>query len=97
MLIRIVRMTFQPDKLDEFMVIFNQSKDRIRTFPGCRHLELLQDIDKPNVRMTYSLWESADELEAYRQSELFRTTWAATKVLFADKPVAFSAEKITEL
>ncbi|GAA4399484.1 putative quinol monooxygenase [Nibrella viscosa] len=97
MLIRFVRMTFQPDKLGEFMAIFDQSKDKIRAFPGCRHLELLRDIDKPNVRITYSFWASPEALEAYRQSELFRTTWAATKMLFADKPVAFSAEKIMEL
>ncbi len=94
MLIRIVRMTFQEDKLDEFMTIFNESKAKIRAFPGCQHLELLRDINRPSVRMTYSLWESEEALEQYRVSELFVTTWAATKVLFADKPVAFSAEKL---
>ena len=95
MLIRIVRMTFRPDELDAFMVIFAHSHEKIRAFPGCRHLDLLRDLDNPNVRMTYSLWESPDALEAYRRSELFRTTWAATKVLFAEKPVAFSAKTIT--
>lgn len=97
MLIRLVRMTFQPDKIDTFTAIFNQSKDKIRAFPGCRHLELLQDLDKPNVRITYSFWDSPEALEAYRQSELFRTTWAATKLLFAEKPVAFSAEQLEVL
>jgi quinol monooxygenase YgiN len=92
MLIRIVRMTFQEDKLLEFHAIFDRSKHHIRAFPGNHHLELLSDPDNPAVRMTYSLWNSADDLEAYRQSELFRTTWAATKVLFAEKPVAFSGE-----
>lgn len=94
MLIRIVRMTFQEDKLADFTAIFNDSKDRIRQFPGCRHLELLSDLDQPAVRLTYSLWDGPDALEAYRRSELFRTTWAATKVLFADKPVAFSAGRL---
>ncbi len=92
MLIRIVRMTFRPDELDTFMAIFSRSHAKIRAFPGCQHLDLLRDLDNPNVRMTYSLWESPDALEAYRQSELFRTTWAATKALFAEKPTAFSAE-----
>ncbi len=92
MLIRIVRMTFRPDELDAFAAIFARSNERIRAFPGCQHLDLLRDLDNPDIRMTYSLWESADALEAYRRSELFRTTWAATKVLFAEKPVAFSAE-----
>ncbi|AUD06898.1 putative quinol monooxygenase [Spirosoma pollinicola] len=97
MLVRIVRMTFQEDKLSDFHAIFDRSKVHIRAFPGNHHLELLRDPNQANIRMTYSLWESADALEAYRQSELFRTTWAATKVLFAERPVAFSAEKLEEV
>ena len=93
MLIRIVRMTFQPDKLAKFETIFSASRDKIRAFPGCLHLELWHDPDNPTVRITHSHWESADALEAYRNSALFRTTWAATKPLFAGKPVAFSATK----
>ncbi|WP_460976211.1 putative quinol monooxygenase [Spirosoma knui] len=94
MLVRIVRMTFQEDKLSDFHSIFDRSKHHIRAFPGNHHLELLRDPDHPNVRMTHSLWESAEALEAYRQSELFRTTWAATKVLFAEKAIAFSGNTL---
>jgi heme-degrading monooxygenase HmoA len=97
MLVRIVRMTFREDTLPDFHTIFDRSKHHIRAFPGNRHLELLRDPDQPNVRITYSLWESADDLEAYRQSELFLTTWAATKRLFATKAVAFSGEKLEEV
>lgn len=97
MLVRLVRMTFQEDKLTDFHALFDQSKHHIRAFPGNRHLELLSDPDNPAVRITYSLWNSASDLEAYRQSELFRTTWAATKVLFAEKPVAFSGERLEEV
>lgn len=94
MLIRFVRMTFREDCLPDFLSIFEASKAHIRVFPGCLHLELLRDLDHPNVRMTYSRWESTEALEAYRQSDLFRTTWAATKLLFADKPLAFSTETV---
>jgi len=94
MLVRIVRMTFQEDKLEAFQTIFNNSKYLIRSFPGNQYLQLLSDPDQPNVRMTYSLWDSADALDAYRQSDLFRSTWAATKVLFAEKPIAFSGENL---
>ncbi len=94
MLVRIVRMTFEEDRIDDFHAIFDRSKAYIRAFPGNRYLELLRDPDHPAVRMTYSLWESADALETYRQSELFRTTWAATKVLFAERAIAFSGEKM---
>ncbi|MBO0937719.1 antibiotic biosynthesis monooxygenase [Fibrella sp. HMF5335] len=92
MLTRLVRMSFQEDRLADFAAIFDSSKAKIRAFPGCLHLELRRDLDHPNVRITHSLWESPAALEAYRQSDLFRTTWAATKVLFAEKPLAFSME-----
>ena len=97
MLVRIVRMTFQEGKLSEFQAIFDNSKQHIRAFPGNCHLELLRDPGQPNVRMTYSLWSSAEALEAYRQSELFKTTWAATKALFAERAIAFSGEKLEEV
>ena len=97
MLVRIVRMTFREDQLDRFHTIFDASKRHIRAFPGNCHLELLRDPDQPNVRITYSLWESAEALDTYRQSDLFRTTWAATKALFAERALAFSGEKLEEV
>ena len=94
MLIRIVRMSFLEKRTADFLAIFNESKHKIRAFPGCLHLELLRDLDQPTVYVTYSHWESPDALEQYRQSSLFKTTWAATKVLFAGQPTAFSVEKM---
>jgi quinol monooxygenase YgiN len=97
MLIRIVRMTFRPEAVGEFEAIFNDSKARIRAFPGCLHLELLRDLDQPHVFCTYSHWDGPGALEAYRQSELFKSTWAKTKALFAEKAVAFSVERVEEI
>ena len=97
MLIRIVRMTFREDKVDDFLEIFNNSKNKIRHFEGCHFLELLRDLDAPHVFMTHSHWETEQALETYRQSELFKTTWAATKVLFADKPMAFSSRVFVKI
>jgi len=94
MLIRIVRMTFQEDKIEDFLEIFNRSKRLIRGFEGCRHLELLRDKSAQNIILTYSHWLSEEHLNTYRDSELFKTTWAATKALFSDKPVAFSSESV---
>ena len=85
-------MTFQEDKIEDFLEIFNRSKHLIRGFKGCQHLELLRDKNAQNVMLTHSHWLSEEYLNAYRDSELFKTTWAATKVLFLDKPVAFSSE-----
>ncbi|WP_044171844.1 putative quinol monooxygenase [Flectobacillus major] len=94
MIIRIVRMTFQEDQADAFLAIFNASKKRIRGFEGCLHLELLRDSHQKTIFTTYSHWESEAHLNQYRDSELFKNTWAATKKLFADKPFAFSSERI---
>lgn len=90
-LIRIVRMGFDPDKVDDFLRIFESSCQKIRSFPGCLRLELLRDAHESNVFMTYSWWEGEEALESYRDSELFKTTWAQTKVLFNAKPMAFSS------
>lgn len=92
MLIRIVRMYFQADKVQDFLEVFESSKHLIRHFEGCKHLELWQDANYPNVFCTYSHWESEAHLENYRNSELFRITWAKTKPLFEKKPYAFSVK-----
>ncbi len=95
MLIRYVRMTFREESTDEFQAIFEASKDKIRAMAGCQYLELLRDINDPKTFMTHSHWNSEIDLNNYRDSELFRTTWAKTKALFAEKPLAFSVESIT--
>jgi quinol monooxygenase YgiN len=96
MIKRIVKLTFQPERLPDFMAIFQGSKDKIRAFEGNLHLELLRDIAQQNVLFTLSHWEDEAALERYRQSELFQTTWARTKVLFADKPQAWTVEQVGE-
>ncbi len=91
---RIVRMHFRPGEREAFLDIFNASKDLIRQFDGCRHLELYNEAGLPDVFFTCSIWSSAAHLEAYRNSALFKSTWAATKALFAGKAQAWSLEKL---
>jgi heme oxygenase (mycobilin-producing) len=95
MIKRIVKMTFQPDQTETFLrEVFDQSKDKIRAFDGCHSMELLRDTAQPNVLFTFSVWTSEAHLNTYRASELFQQTWAKTKVLFADKPAAWSVEVV---
>jgi quinol monooxygenase YgiN len=94
MIVRIVRMEFQADKLADFQTIFDQSKYQIRAFPGCMHLELHADAHHPAVRYTYSHWDSQASLDAYRDSELFASVWPRTKALFAARPQAFSLQQL---
>ena len=83
-------MTFRPDAVDAFLAMFTEVAPQIRAFDGCHHLELWEDARYPNLLTTYSHWESGDALDAYRRGDLFRTTWAETKPLFAAPPVAHS-------
>lgn len=97
MLIRTVRMTFRPDRLDDFLALFREARPRIAAAPGCRHLDLWQDARFPNVLTTFSQWDDEQALDAYRQSDLFRTTWARTTPLFAAAPVAHSQRAVEGL
>lgn len=90
MLLRIVRLTFVPAQVPAFLALFRQSEARIRQQPGCRHLELWQDADQPHVYCTYSHWDDAATLDAYRRSALFGEVWPATKRLLAAPAQAFS-------
>jgi quinol monooxygenase YgiN len=93
MIVRIVQMTFQPDKTDQFVALFEERKATIRSFPGCTHLELWQDTREPHIFFTYSNWDAESDLDHYRFSEFFKDTWGRTKALFADKPQAWSVTK----
>jgi quinol monooxygenase YgiN len=85
-----VKMTFKPEHISAFEKIFEATKAKIRASNGCRHLELLRDVNNPNVFFTYSHWVDTDHLNMYRDSALFAEVWPATKVLFAAKPEAWS-------
>jgi quinol monooxygenase YgiN len=97
MLIRVVRMTFQPEKVDAFLQNLEANKHRIRNFQGCLHLEVWSDFHAKNIFTTYSIWENEEALNNYRDSELFKTVWGFTKSLFLEKPIAFSSKKIDEV
>jgi len=82
---RYVKMTFKPEEVEAFLQVFEASKLKIRAFQGCLSLQLIRNIEHPNVICTSSIWENADCLEHYRKSELFAETWKKTKILFAEK------------
>ncbi len=90
-------MTFKEDHIETFKALFDRQKSKIRAAEGCKRLELLQNLDDPRIFMTYSWWEGPQNLENYRHSELFISTWAETKVLFTEKPEAWSMDRLVEL
>lgn len=97
MITRIVRMTFQEEECLNFEHIFDQSKELIRSFEGCEYLSLHKDHYNRNVYYTLSRWRSQQHLDNYRNSELFQSTWAKTKLLFSENPKAYSLDKLQEL
>lgn len=90
-------MTFQKEKVGDFLNLFSQSKTRIRNFPGCKRLELHIDHNKENIFSTYSVWEDETTLDNYRNSDLFKDIWGQTKLLFDKHPVASSNRLIEEV
>jgi heme-degrading monooxygenase HmoA len=97
MIVRIVKLTFREEEIETFKQVFEDSKDKIRNFPGVLYLELLQDTKQNNVFCTYSHWNSENDLENYRHSDLFKNTWAKTKPLFKSKPEAWSSNLLHRL
>ena len=92
--IRIVKMTFHPDHVTEFLKLFDERSSRIRSFEGCERLDLVRDTSAQNVMTTISVWESEEALASYRASDIFNETWAITKGMFADRPEAASYVRI---
>ncbi|WP_299113882.1 antibiotic biosynthesis monooxygenase family protein [uncultured Winogradskyella sp.] len=97
MLVRIVKMSFEPSGIEEFLTNFERNKEKIRNFEGCNFLELYRDQNNTSIFFTYSYWNSEDDLNNYRHSELFKGVWANTKPLFNEKPEAWSVEKLESL
>jgi len=97
MLVRIVKMRFRESEIPTFLTNFEEVKEKIRAFPGCEFLELYRGQDDPCIFFTYSYWDTAEALENYRHSTLFKGVWAQTKPMFSDKPEAWSVDKLASL
>ena len=91
---RFVKMTFKPESIEEFLVLFNSKKELIAAVEGCTFVELLKDINNPTIFFTFSLWQNESYIEAYRHSDLFKEVWDKTKILFGDKPEAWSLQDV---
>ncbi len=94
MITRIVKMTFKDSSKNEFKEFVKNVVNVIRSFDGCEHVEILNDIHNDNVFFTYSYWKSEEYLNKYRKSEFFIKTWSKTKQWFMEKPEAWSFNKI---
>lgn len=90
MLVRVVKMHFNAGFIDDFKELFSAVKSKIKAAEGCQDVKIPQHESEPAIFFTISYWQSADHLEKYRTSELFRETWAKVKPNFAYKAEAWS-------
>lgn len=94
MLTRLVRMRFQPDQVEAFLALYTMMRPRIVSQPGCLSVQLVREIDDPAAFATWSTWESAAALEAYRTSVFFRQYWPQVRALFRQPAEAVSFEAV---
>lgn len=91
-MIRLVKLTLKEEYVQAFIQHFDTVKEKINAFPGCKGMKLLRDKKNPQIVFTYSEWETDEDLEKYRSSELFSTIWPTIKPWFDQKAEAFSTE-----
>ena len=90
MITRIVMLNFQPDRVDEFLEIFNQNKQVLAKSDGCIRFEIFKSTGDTDTYVTISNWQSEEHLEMYRQSDLFKEIWSKVKPLFNNKAQAWT-------
>lgn len=90
MIVRLVSLKFEPEYRSEFEALFETAYPKIRRLPGCTFLQLVADPERPADFMTISYWESEEELEEYRASELFGAVWPQVREMLREKPWAKS-------
>ena len=87
----------QEKEVDTFKSYFQTVCEIIRHQPGCQLLQAWQDINDPRIFFTYSVWDSENDLEVYRNSAFFLQFWKTVKPWFSDKAEVWSFNKLIDL
>ena len=96
MITRIVKLTFEEDKIDQFIAFFDTINRQVSRFEGCNGMRLLRDRHHPEIVFTYSSWKNEEALNHYRDSDLFGTVWPTIKPWFGAKPEAWTVDTYYE-
>ena len=97
MITRVVKLSFDPDKIKEFEALFNFNRSAIKSYKGCRDVKLMKNVAQKNCYFTVSSWESEELLNEYRNSPLFEKIWGEAKKYFNAKPEAWTLEEISNV
>lgn len=90
MITRIVRLEISEEHVVDFKGFYDRNKVKILSSPGCRSLQLKNEVGHPNVFFTISEWDNEESLHEYRKSDFFRAIWPGVKRWFSAKPLAYS-------
>ena len=71
-MIRLVRMRFHAKHVEQFLALYQLAQPMIRSQPGCRSVLLVHQTDDAAAFATWSLWDDAASIDAYRTSAFFR-------------------------
>ncbi len=94
MITRVVKIHFQSDKINQFLQYFEGIKWKVAQQENCIGMKLLQDKNTPEIVFTYSIWKSEEDLNRYRDSELFsQEVWPTIKPWFQEKAQAWTLEE----
>ena|SRR5690554_3349467 len=97
MVIRIVELSIQKEKFSLAKKYLAEVAPKVRNSKGCTHLRIVIDLHEAGHVTTYSHWNSEDDLNAYRKSEVFINFWSQIKPLF-DRPArAWSSRTLHDL
>lgn len=94
MITRIVKLTFKKEMIEDFLKIFDQIKEQVRDQPGCHDMKLVREINNDTIFMTISNWDDERDLNNYRDTQFFRSTWSTIKPWFDNKPEAWSTKTV---
>lgn len=89
-----MRIRFRPDAVPTFLALYEQVGPIIAAQPGCRSVQLLREVDDPTAFATWSMWDNAAALDAYRTGAFFRSFWPEVKALFRAPAEAVSFETL---
>ena len=94
MVVRLVSLRVHPDRQAELADVLATSYPQVRAVAGCRALYILQDNDDPLHYLTWSVWDAAADLDAYRGGPVYAVVWPRIRACLAVRASAQTFEII---
>jgi hypothetical protein len=85
-------MQIKDTEIENFVSLVKTIRNKILSSEGCTQVNILEDKQNPSTFFSYSLWNSEQDLENYRNSELFKGVWSEAKALFSEPAQAWSVQ-----